>query len=70
MKDISLTLAPYEDKISLDVTNLEDYDVILGKPWLTRLNPYIDWKRNTIRIRHKRRFLKLKASVTPENKSI
>ena len=47
--------------MSLDVTKLEDYDVILGKPWLTRLNPKIDWKKNIVKLRYKRKYIKLKA---------
>ena len=34
--------------MTLDVINIEDYDIILGKPWLTRLNPKIDWRKNIV----------------------
>ena len=47
--------------MTLDVINIEDYDIILGKPWLTRLNPKIDWRKNIVKFRHKREYIKLKA---------
>lgn len=30
------------------ITDIQDYDIILGKPWLTDINPDIDWTTNTI----------------------
>lgn len=56
-----LNLERYQDKRTLDVTDLEDYDVILGKPWLTELNPHIDWSKNIVKLRHKGHYIKLKA---------
>lgn len=38
----------YLEKMPLEVIDMEDYDVILGKPWLTKLNPKINWKSNVI----------------------
>ena len=37
-----------------------DYDIILGKPWLTKVNPMVDWRKNALRFRQNRRFIKLK----------
>jgi len=34
--------------ISAQVTKLQRYDVILGKPWLYHANPSIDWRANTL----------------------
>ena len=39
------------DKAILNVISLEDYDVILGKTWLTKINPRINWKKNIVIIR-------------------
>jgi hypothetical protein len=39
----------WKEAISLDVSHI-GYDVILGKPWLTKHNPDIDWRTNTVRI--------------------
>ena len=37
--------AEYQDFLIL---NLPKYDAILGKAWLDRWNPTIDWKQNTM----------------------
>ena len=36
--------------VELTATDLEPYDVILGEPWLTRVNPQINWRRNVLQI--------------------
>jgi hypothetical protein len=41
----------FEDIINPTVTALGRYDLILGKPWLTRVNPTPDWTSNTLTIR-------------------
>lgn len=38
----------FSETRDLIVTNLETFDVILGKPWLAQHNPQIDWSTNTI----------------------
>lgn len=38
----------HQEKVSLDVIELHGYDAILGKPWLTKHNPEIDWKRHLV----------------------
>ena len=40
---------------------MEDYDIILGKPWLTKLNPKIDWKKNIVKFKHKGANIHLKS---------
>jgi hypothetical protein len=49
----SLTSAPvqigtYEDLEDFHVTELGGYDAILGKTWLERLNPRVDWSKHTL----------------------
>jgi len=39
----------YKDKLTYHSTPLESYDAILGKEWLTDLNPAVDWQANIIR---------------------
>ena len=34
--------------IDFSVIGLPKYEAILGKPWLNRWNPVIDWKRNSL----------------------
>ena len=34
--------------VDFSVINLPKYETILGKPWLDRWNPVIDWQKNTM----------------------
>src|SRR3954463_3475906 len=43
-----LQIQDHRDTIDLDVLPLEGNDVILGKSWLRKYNPHIDWKENRI----------------------
>ena len=38
----------HEEKIDLRVVSLPHHDVILGKPWLEKWNPIIDWRNHEI----------------------
>ena len=40
----------YVTTLTAQVTRLNDYDVILGKPWLTRANPQINWRFNAMQV--------------------
>ena len=33
-----------QERLHFDVADLQGYDAILGKPWLDKHNPAIDWK--------------------------
>src|SRR3954467_13386215 len=43
-----LQIQHHHDPMGLDVLPLEGNDVILGKPWLRKHNPHIDWRQNKI----------------------
>src|SRR3954449_5367825 len=45
---IELQIQDHTDTLDLDVLPLEGNDIILGKPWLRKHNPNIDWKKNDI----------------------
>ncbi|KAJ9522563.1 hypothetical protein QJQ45_008332 [Haematococcus lacustris] len=45
-------LGTYKGEQTLHVTQLHDFDIILGKPWLAEINPRIDWKANIMRFQH------------------
>ena len=38
----------HQERLSLEVTSLGEYDVILGFPWLHQHNPKVDWRKGTI----------------------
>ena len=46
----ALQLGELHEARSLLVTELDGYDVILGKPWLTAHNPSIDWIADTVTV--------------------
>ena len=53
-RSLRIHIGSYTASLSFSVTQLtQGYDVILGKPWLTKVNPAINWKTNEIHISHK-----------------
>ena len=48
--DAYLCIQEHQEKIHLKVVPLPHHDIILGKPWLEKWNPSIDWRTNSIRI--------------------
>ena len=48
----TFSLASYTDTASFHATPLEGFDLILGTPWLHRLNPNIDWPSGTLTFHH------------------
>jgi transposase InsO family protein len=51
---ITLRMQGLEEQLVLDVTDIGDTDIILGMPWLRRINPYIDWINRTLTIQKNR----------------
>jgi len=43
-------IGEYEDKLDFFVVDLQSkkFDIILGKPWLVKYNPMIDWETHCI----------------------
>src|SRR3954467_5213615 len=48
---VELQIQNHTDTLDLDVLPLEGNDVILGKPWLRKHNPHIDWRQNRITLK-------------------
>ena len=42
----------YSDNLDAVVYPLSNYDLILGKPWLTSINPLINWHSNDLHFTH------------------
>ena len=53
VRRLAFSMSDYKDQLSFHEVDLEGFDMILGQPWLTRINPTINWKTGTLRIRHK-----------------
>ena len=45
-----VTIGKYQDCMQFSVLPLHGYDAILGMPWLSSVNPVINWKERNIRI--------------------
>jgi hypothetical protein len=50
IQDTELSIGEYTDCVKLKLAHLPHHDVILGKPWLERYNPDIDWVNNIIKL--------------------
>src|SRR6185295_8851293 len=48
IRNVPLKVGIYQDKVTFFVTKLNSYDIILGKPWLKKYNPRINWRTNEI----------------------
>ncbi|KAG7674333.1 hypothetical protein KSW81_006127 [Nannochloris sp. 'desiccata'] len=52
----TIKIQNYRDSVSLDVVPLDSaYHMILGQPWLSKINPSIDFSEKTITFTHRRR---------------
>lgn len=40
----------HHERLRLDIADLQGYDAILGKPWLDKHNPSINWQTHTVTI--------------------
>jgi Retroviral aspartyl protease len=58
-----LQIQDHEEVINLKVAPLPHHDIILGKPWLEKWNPDINWRTNEIQIRTDNQEIKI-ATVT------
>ena len=48
VKQGCVMMGEHAEYLEFAVINLPTYDAILGKPWLDRWNPAINWKTNTM----------------------
>ncbi|KAF9944392.1 hypothetical protein BGZ72_002430, partial [Mortierella alpina] len=51
--DITLERDAYKDTLNAIVYPMPKYDLILGKPWLTQVNPSINWRTNDLHFEHR-----------------
>ena len=49
VKQVCVTFGEHAEFLDLQFMKLPKYEVILGKPWLDRWNPQINWKENTMK---------------------
>jgi hypothetical protein len=52
------SLQQFTDSETFHLLDLPEYDVVLGQPWLRRVNPSIDWKYETVTLkRHGKKYI-------------
>ena len=54
----TVRLGAYKVQRTFTVAHLA-YDIILGKPWLTDVNPHVDWRNNVVVVTDKGKFHRL-----------
>ena len=65
-ESLGLHTGRYSHQISLGVITLnDDYDIILGMPWLQHANPEIDWINRQLTIQQRRGQIQLSAVDSP-----
>lgn len=62
----TLKIGNYQTTVDPTVANIAAYDVILGRPWLNKNNPEVDWPQGTLKIQKGLRTYVLKPP--PENR--
>ena len=48
---ISLQMGNYLEELDLNIANIPQHEIILGKQWLQKNNPTIDWRTGTVTIK-------------------
>ena len=55
----------YHEVVELGVLPISGYDVLLGKPWLAKHNLTINWRTNSLHLRHKGKQIFWQAPARP-----
>ncbi|GAX85799.1 hypothetical protein CEUSTIGMA_g13214.t1 [Chlamydomonas eustigma] len=63
----TFSLGKYKDVDTFHVLDLPAFDIILGMPWLRRLNPRIDWKKRTMTVKQNGAYHRLHAAISAED---
>jgi hypothetical protein len=66
IENFSLRVAGVSHPVRAVVVELAAYEVILGKPWFTRHNPIVDWRRHQLRFVIDGRTVVVDASASPQ----
>jgi hypothetical protein len=66
IENFILSVAGVSHPVRAVVVELAAYEVILGKPWFTRHNPIVDWRRHELRLVVDGRKVVVDASASPQ----
>lgn len=59
-------MGDHDERLDLKIAPLPNHDIILGKPWLEKWNPSINWRTNAITFSIGSRHITINA-VTPQS---
>ena len=65
-----MTIEEHAEFIDFSVIGLPKYEAILGKPWLNRWNPVIDWKKNSLAWKMGSRVIRVQGLQEPHSSGI
>lgn len=51
LERIPMECGKFKDLLTVKIIDIKNYDIILGKPWLRKHNPIVDWREDKIEIR-------------------
>jgi hypothetical protein len=69
IENVSLSVAGVSHPVRAVFVELAACEVILGKPWFTRHNPIVDWRRHELRLVIDGRTVVVVASASPQRES-
>jgi hypothetical protein len=64
-ENVSLSVEGVSHPVRAVVVELAAYEIFLGKPWSTRHNPIVDWRRHELRLVIDGRTVVVDASASP-----
>ena len=70
VEEACVTIEEHAEFIDFSVIGLPKYEAILGKPWLNRWNPVIDWKKNSLAWKMGSRVIRVQGLQEPHSSGI
>ena len=69
VKGLYYHIGPYTARSDFVITKLHtEYQLILGKPWLAKMQPQVDWEKNVIKINFNKKEIKLTGITKAEQR--
>ena len=65
---VRVRMDKWTEQVEAHVTDLEYFDMILGKPWLTRHNPQINWRANVLQLWRDGKAVRIQATTAAKEK--
>jgi Retroviral aspartyl protease len=65
IENVNLCVADVAHPVRAIAVELASYEVVLGKPWFTRHNPIVDWRRYRLRMTLDGKSVEIDAAMDP-----